>query len=288
MVADPYRALGLGHDANKNQIKVAYRKMALKYHPDRLVARQATPQEQQQASEKFAKISSAYALLMDDRRKRDYDHIYKFGGYDDPASSSAPRRPRQPYQQTPYHEQMDDPFNPFPKNASSRNKKEKRQKGVGYAISDPLSYIFKGHSGKKACAGVHIPSRSQMIHPPPGGGFRFSFSHGEYNTNPKSGVKKFVSRTTQIVAGKKYTKFETTTVHPDGRREIVIQGNDFVERRSLPPARRKKKKSKSGKEAEEAGALDGEGPWYMNAFNNVRERLTSCHHPTCGDQAIAV
>eukprot|EP00543_Licmophora_paradoxa_P016631 CAMPEP_0202465256 /NCGR_PEP_ID=MMETSP1360-20130828/65017_1 /ASSEMBLY_ACC=CAM_ASM_000848 /TAXON_ID=515479 /ORGANISM="Licmophora paradoxa, Strain CCMP2313" /LENGTH=273 /DNA_ID=CAMNT_0049088929 /DNA_START=75 /DNA_END=893 /DNA_ORIENTATION=+ len=273
MVPDPYKALGLGHDASSNQIKSAYRKLALQYHPDRLAARAATKEEWRVASENFAAISAAYALLSDDRRKREYDHIYKYGGYDEiPQNQKTRSRSRQPYHQTPYHEQVEDPFNPFPKTAGS--KKDRRQKGVGYAISDPISYMFNKSAtgGKKAVAGIHIPPRMQMVHQAPqGGGFRFSFSQGEFSTNKKTGVKKFVSRTTQIVQGKKYTKFETTTVHPDGRREIVIEGNDFVERRSLPPPRRKKKKSSSQQEEDEE-MVDGEGPWYMNAWSNVRDR----------------
>lgn len=80
---DPYKVLGLGHDASPSQIKVTYRKLALKYHPDRQTRRQsdgnASPDD---ATDKFVEIAAAYALLSDPLRKREYDHLYKFGAFD--------------------------------------------------------------------------------------------------------------------------------------------------------------------------------------------------------------
>eukprot|EP00804_Cyclotella_cryptica_P024248 CCRYP_012536-RA/>CCRYP_012536-RA protein AED:0.22 eAED:0.22 QI:342/1/1/1/1/1/2/123/413 len=82
---DPYKALGLGHDATPSQIKATYRKLALKYHPDRQTRRQsegnATPNDAT-PTDKFVEIAAAYALLSDPVRKREYDHLYKFGAFD--------------------------------------------------------------------------------------------------------------------------------------------------------------------------------------------------------------
>ena len=122
--SDPYATLGLSHDATPTQIKVAYRKLALQYHPDRQNCISSTPssssggkQQQQQRREtrddcghsfasnttggssggasakaqeaiikettdKFAHIAQAYSILSDPVKKKEYDHLYKFGAFD--------------------------------------------------------------------------------------------------------------------------------------------------------------------------------------------------------------
>jgi molecular chaperone DnaJ len=62
---DYYEVLGLGQDADQKAIKEAFRKLALKYHPDR----NKTPE----AEEKFKEIAEAYAVLSDPDKRRKYD-----------------------------------------------------------------------------------------------------------------------------------------------------------------------------------------------------------------------
>ena len=62
---DYYEVLGVSKNASKEDIKQAYRKLALKYHPDR--------NKSADAEEKFKEISEAYAVLYDDEKKRIYD-----------------------------------------------------------------------------------------------------------------------------------------------------------------------------------------------------------------------
>lgn len=59
---DPYQVLGVQRDANSDQIKSAYRRLALKYHPDR------NPGDPE-AEERFKRISEAYATLRDPERR---------------------------------------------------------------------------------------------------------------------------------------------------------------------------------------------------------------------------
>ena len=63
---DYYRILGVGKSASSQDIKKAYRKLAMKYHPDR-------NQENKAAEEKFKEISEAYAVLSDPEKKKQYD-----------------------------------------------------------------------------------------------------------------------------------------------------------------------------------------------------------------------
>lgn len=267
MVPDPYKALGLPHEASQSQIKTAYRKMAMKYHPDRLTRQNASPQEQKEAADKFAAISSAYALLSDLQKKAAYDHIYKYGGYDDDPHEQQPQRRQHCSTST---SQRNSSFSPFPKQSKERST------GIGYVVKDPISMLFCQQGKAAAVAGIQIPARMHLSHPPPGGGIRFAFSSGNV-TSMTNGSKQYVSKTTQFVQGKKYSRVETTTVHPDGRKEVVIEGNDYVERHvSSPPKRRKKKKG-----VKEDVTHTEEPPWYMCAWHQMREKLSMCHNP-CG------
>ena len=65
---DYYEVLGINKSANKDEIKKAYRKLALKYHPDKNKGDKA-------AEEKFKEASEAYHVLSDDKRKNNYDQF---------------------------------------------------------------------------------------------------------------------------------------------------------------------------------------------------------------------
>lgn len=66
MTKDLYEILGINRNASENDIKKAYKKLALKYHPDR------NPGDKE-AEEKFKEISGAYAVLSDPSKKQQYD-----------------------------------------------------------------------------------------------------------------------------------------------------------------------------------------------------------------------
>jgi molecular chaperone DnaJ len=64
---DYYEVLGISKDSSKDQIKDAYRKLAMQFHPDR--------NKSPEAEEKFKEISEAYAVLSDDQKRRQYDTL---------------------------------------------------------------------------------------------------------------------------------------------------------------------------------------------------------------------
>jgi len=68
MKRDYYEILGVSRDASKEEIKQAFRSLALQYHPDRV-----SSDKKQEAEEKFKEISEAYAVLSDDEKKAQYD-----------------------------------------------------------------------------------------------------------------------------------------------------------------------------------------------------------------------
>ena len=65
---DYYEELGIGRDANDDQIKKAYRKLAKQYHPD------ANPGDKS-AEERFKEISEAYSVLSDSSKRKTYDQF---------------------------------------------------------------------------------------------------------------------------------------------------------------------------------------------------------------------
>jgi len=68
---DYYEILGVPRNATKEEIKRAYRKLALQYHPDR--------NKSPEAEEKFKEISEAYAVLSDDQKRAEYDAYGRVG-----------------------------------------------------------------------------------------------------------------------------------------------------------------------------------------------------------------
>ena len=66
MAENYYKVLGVDKKASDDEIKKAYRKLALKYHPDR-------NQDNKSAEEQFKKISEAYAVLGDSEKRKQYE-----------------------------------------------------------------------------------------------------------------------------------------------------------------------------------------------------------------------
>jgi molecular chaperone DnaJ len=64
---DYYEVLGVKREASKDEIKDAYRKLAMQFHPDR--------NKDAGAEEKFKLISEAYAVLSDDQKRQAYDQL---------------------------------------------------------------------------------------------------------------------------------------------------------------------------------------------------------------------
>lgn len=71
MGKDYYKILGIPSGANEDEIKKAYRKMALKYHPDK--------NKEPNAEEKFKEIAEAYDVLSDPKKRSLYDQYGEEG-----------------------------------------------------------------------------------------------------------------------------------------------------------------------------------------------------------------
>ena len=73
---DYYEILGVSKDASDDDIKKAYRKLAMKYHPDRWT--NGTEEEKKDAEQKFKEIAEANEVLSDPQKRQMYDN----GGFE--------------------------------------------------------------------------------------------------------------------------------------------------------------------------------------------------------------
>ena len=77
MAKDYYGILGVPQNASDTEIKKAYRKLAMQYHPDR------NPGKEKWANEKFKEINEAYAVLGNPQKRRQYDQFGTVGNIGD-------------------------------------------------------------------------------------------------------------------------------------------------------------------------------------------------------------
>jgi molecular chaperone DnaJ len=127
---DCYDVLGVAKSSSKDEIKKAYRKLALKHHPDKNKGNKAS-------EEKFKEASEAYHILSDDKRKSNYDQFghaafeggggQGFGGFDTSSFSDI----------------FEDFFGDFNGGQSSQ-RSSNRGNDLRYDINISLEEAFKG------------------------------------------------------------------------------------------------------------------------------------------------
>ncbi|RDW64178.1 dnaJ chaperone (Caj1)-like protein [Coleophoma crateriformis] len=84
--SDYYAILGIASSATQQQIRDAYKKAALKTHPDRVPS---DSPERPERTKKFQKINDAYYTLSDASRRRDYDAARQYHGFGSGASTAS-------------------------------------------------------------------------------------------------------------------------------------------------------------------------------------------------------
>src|SRR4030042_578113 len=94
MAKDYYGILGIPRNASVTDIKKAYRKLAMQYHPDR------NPGKEKWANEKFKEINEAFGVLGDPQKRQQYDQFGTVGNIGDIFGS--------PYTATTFEETMRD------------------------------------------------------------------------------------------------------------------------------------------------------------------------------------
>lgn len=77
MGKDYYKILGVERNASADEIKKAYKKLAIKYHPDRQGDK--SEQEKKEAEDKFKEAAEAYSVLSDSEKRQRYDQFGEAG-----------------------------------------------------------------------------------------------------------------------------------------------------------------------------------------------------------------
>jgi curved DNA-binding protein len=85
MAKDYYQILGVPRGASDAELKKAYRKLAMQYHPDR------NPGKEEWANDKFKEINEAYGVLGDPNKRKQFDRFGTVGDAGDIFGSAATR-----------------------------------------------------------------------------------------------------------------------------------------------------------------------------------------------------
>lgn len=157
MQKDYYQVLGVATDADAKALKEAYRKLALKYHPDR-------NKDNPEAMDRMKSVNEAYAALADPDKRREYDALRgRFG------SSSARNQFRQTYSDQDIFRGSDieEILEEIAKNFGFRGVndvfRDANRRGRGYAhysFRGPFSFgsgnVFFGSGGTRARRGPGV------------------------------------------------------------------------------------------------------------------------------------
>lgn len=234
---DYYKILGVDKKADAKAIKKAYRKMALRWHPDKNI------DNKEEAEEKFKEISEAYQVLSDDKKRK----LYDMGGFE-------PNRPNQNF-----HFDHDFGFPSFGRSNfefMDAHDLFKRFSSEGFFGDDFFSSF--GMTNKRKS---QHPFTSGASNGQPGRRFQSMFSPGFDNDFEMfrgfgggggggggfggdgfgfggGGMSKSVSTSTKVVNGRRMTVTKTKIKKPDGIveeeiKETNAEGQTTVRRKTF-------------------------------------------------------
>mmetsp|Transcript_66847 Transcript_66847/g.186807 ORF Transcript_66847/g.186807 Transcript_66847/m.186807 type:complete len:258 (-) Transcript_66847:356-1129(-) len=207
-----YEVLGVPRTASDDEVKKAYRKLALKWHPDK------NPDNKEQAEQMFKKLSEAYQVLSDPEKRSMYDRGGRqaFNGGFSSASGASP------------FGGMDDAFSIFEKFFGGRDP---------FAHMDAMFGDMGGFgAAARRSAGPGAAGAARGRGDPFGDPF-FNSGFGDMGMGGGGGFGSFMSSsnsggggtstctttTTRIVNGKRVTVTQTTVRKPDGTVETRTQ-----------------------------------------------------------------
>ncbi|KAG5268229.1 hypothetical protein AALO_G00209730 [Alosa alosa] len=219
-----YQVLGVPKNASQDEIKKAYRKQALKWHPDK------NPDNKDEAERRFKELSEAYEVLSDENKRNQYDRYGKDGltrgggggggggNYDDHFGGFTFRNPDDVFREffggrDPFADFFaDDPFDDF-FGGGRRHRGVSRSRTAG-----PFFGGFGGFPGFGAgFSGFDsgFTSFGQM-----GGGGFASFSSSSIGGGGGGGNFRSVSTSTKFINGKKIT---TKRIVENGQERVEVE-----------------------------------------------------------------
>jgi curved DNA-binding protein CbpA len=207
---DPYQILGVPHDATPDQIKKAYRKMALKHHPDK--QSNASPEDRANAGPIFVKISNAYELLSNEEERRYYDiQQGRQSSSRSPPQNSSRRSEFNPFQPTYTSSSM--PSQTYTRTRTKSKPTSTNDHHFQHHFHDPFS-VFESVFREEFGGASPDSSRGGDSHQKTGD----SNSNSNSNSNkvPEGGTQVSMSTAMKMINGKKVTVTERVFQMPDG------------------------------------------------------------------------
>ncbi|CAJ1932569.1 unnamed protein product [Cylindrotheca closterium] len=193
MLDNPYQVLGLSNDASDSEIKKAYHKAALKYHPDRRQDKENN--EQDDATEKWAAISEAHEILTDPVKRYDWRQEHENSGSrtsiaktatPTPTRAKAPSTPSResprdtrepsasPSPSTSYHDTKPESYSPHPRRTrQSRSPPRRSRQRQTHSPPRRKRQSFSPSAMKSPRASVRSSSRRHASSSPEGRSNRF-------------------------------------------------------------------------------------------------------------------
>lgn len=171
MAKDYYEVLGVPRNASQEQIKKAYRKLAMQYHPDR------NPGKEPWANEKFKEINEAFGVIGDPQKRQQYDQFGTAGNVGDIFGS--------PFTRTTFEDVM----------------KDFGGSGLGFDFLDNIfGDIFKGRgfSFRRYSHGPGRPGRGVRFEAP--GGINLDEILGRQKSPPRPDVRYEITVTREQAA----------------------------------------------------------------------------------------
>lgn len=227
-MADYYDLLGVPRDANVDQIKKSYRKLAMKWHPDK------NPDNQAEASEMFKLIAEAYETLSDTEKRREYDNRGDYAENYSNGNTAPPRQFRRSHFSNDHAFDIfnaffnDDLFPPFGDSLFNDHFNGRQNRGgfQGFGRSSLLDNFFGGDPFMGGGMDMHFGMNNHHHDNRQQQGFSsssMSFSSSSFSGG-RSGAGKSVSTSTFIdTNGRRVTKKTTTITHPNGKQESTVE-----------------------------------------------------------------
>lgn len=145
---DYYKVLGIEKSASDSEIKKAYHKMALKYHPDKVsTSDKETKETKEEYTKKFQEISEAYEVLSDPEKRKIYDTMGKEGLSNNFAGGFNGQNPFDIFNMFNNFNTSSFNFNSFTGNPFGRNTNKtevKKTKDSSFKITLSLKDAYKG------------------------------------------------------------------------------------------------------------------------------------------------
>jgi len=230
-MVDYYRVLEVTRNASTEDIKKAYRKLALKWHPDK------NPDTLEEATKKFKEISEAYEVLSDEKKRKVYDMYGKEGLSQSSRSRSRPygggpddfgfmpgftftfRDPEDVFREffgerSPFEDLLG-----FGRGGQGRhNRNSHPQTALSSPFVNPFESLHYGMTGINNLFSVGQPNAFT------------SFSSLDNFGGPGGGAVKRTSTSTRFINGKKMT---TKKIYENGKETTMTFENDILVSKSI-------------------------------------------------------